>query len=166
MPDSPKEPDEIKMVSCFKPLNIPLEDISGEEETTYNYMNYSWPESKDDLKFPIIDNQIGMNKQINMGDQMLQQSRQQPQCRISSIEVAQSIDPQQPQQNFGLLDGSCGYITQNNVGYNKQKHNRSKKSQNSFPTNRNVKLRICKFFAKQGFCKKFNCAFLHTNNEH
>lgn len=85
VPNSPEEPDEMEMVPYFKPLNIPLEDISEEVITTYNYMNYSWPESKDDLKLPIIDVQIGLNNQINMGDQTLKQPRQQPQNRLSSV---------------------------------------------------------------------------------
>lgn len=75
VPDSPKEPDEMEIVPYFEPLNIPLENISEKVDSTFNYINCSWPESKDQ-QFPIIQDSIGMNKKMNIGGKIPKQQQQ------------------------------------------------------------------------------------------
>ncbi|CAH1736219.1 serine/threonine-protein phosphatase 1 regulatory subunit 10 isoform X2 [Aphis gossypii] len=79
IPDSPEEPDQMEiMVPYSEPLNIPLEDMSGDTAPIYNYVNISWPESKGDQP-PVVEFPIGMNNMMSMPNMMIPQPQFQPQ---------------------------------------------------------------------------------------
>jgi len=70
VPDSPEEPDQMEIVPYSEPLNIPLEDMSGDTAPIYNYVNNSWPEPKGDQP-PVMELPMGMPMPVPM--MMLQQ---------------------------------------------------------------------------------------------
>lgn len=59
VPDSPEEPDQFEIIPHCEPLNIPLEDMSGDTAPIYNYVNNPWPEPKGDQP-PIVEFPMGM----------------------------------------------------------------------------------------------------------
>lgn len=252
MPDSPEEPDQMEIVPYSEPLNIPLEDMSGDTAPIYNYVNSSWPESKGDQpptvefsmgmnnimpmpnmmmqqpQFPMFgsnqmnwgmapENMMGMgppannmyippnsmmmnNQQMYMGDQMPQQAQslppqQQPpqQHHPPPVQEEQWMGPpgppmqheqhwgvQQPPQNNGPphfeRGGGRGHTRWDNSRGGNYDSYRGKMNRNSQrggsrggPYNRRGSHpsngrggRLCKYYAKQGFCKTSNCAFLHS----
>ncbi|XP_060876744.1 serine/threonine-protein phosphatase 1 regulatory subunit 10-like [Metopolophium dirhodum] len=255
VPDSPEEPDQMEIVPYSEPLNIPLEDMSGDTAPIYNYVSISWPESKGDqppiVEFPIgmnnimpmpnmmipqpqfpvfggnqmnwgmppenmmgmgppannmyiPPNQMMMNNQMFMGDQMPQQPQplslqQQPpppplQQQHPPVQEDQWMGPtgppmqhdqhwgqQQPPPNngpphFERGGGARGHTRWDNprggnydsyrgkINRNNQRGNRGGpyNRRGGHPGNGRVGGRLCKYYAKQGFCKTSNCAFLHS----
>jgi len=59
VPDSPEEPDQMEIVPYSEPINIPLEDVSGDTAPIYNYINNPWPDSKGDQP-PIAEFPMGI----------------------------------------------------------------------------------------------------------
>lgn len=242
-----------------EPLNIPLEDMSGDTAPIYNYVNIPWPEPKGDQpsiveypmgmnnimpmpnmmmpqpQFPVFggnqmnwgmapENMMGMgppsnnmyippnqmmmnNQQMYMGDQMPpqplppQQSQQPPQQHHPppvqedqwmghsgpQMQHDQHWGQQQPPQNNGPphfeRGGGRGHSRwDNSRGGNydsyRGKMNRNNRGNRGGPYNRRggpgngrggpgggrAGGRLCKYYAKQGFCKTSNCAFLHSKN--
>eukprot|EP00102_Acyrthosiphon_pisum_P001948 XP_001942920.3 PREDICTED: putative mediator of RNA polymerase II transcription subunit 26 [Acyrthosiphon pisum] len=263
VPDSPEEPDQMEIVPYSEPLNIPLEDMSGDTAPIYNYVSISWPESKGDqppiVEFPIgmnnimpmpnmmipqpqfpvfggnqmnwgmppenmmgmgppannmyiPPNQMMMNNQMFMGDQMpqqpqplslqqqpqppplQQQQQQQQQQQHPPVQEDQWMGPtgppmqhdqhwgqQQPPPNngpphFERGGGGRGHTRWDNprggnydsyrgkINRNNQRGNRGGpyNRRGGHPGNGRVGGRLCKYYAKQGFCKTSNCAFLHS----
>jgi len=254
----------MEIVPYSEPLNIPLEDMSGDTAPIYNYVSNSWPESKGDqppvVEFPIgmnnimpmpnmmmpqpqfpvfggnqmnwgmppenmmgmgppannmyiPPNQMMMNNQMFMGDQMPQQPQplsmqqqqqqqqqpppplqQQQQQQHPPVQEDQWMGPtgppmqhdqhwgqQQPPPNngpphFERGGGGRGHTRWDNprggnydsyrgkINRNNQRGNRGGpyNRRGGHPGNGRVGGRLCKYYAKQGFCKTSNCAFLHS----
>lgn len=255
IPDSPEEPDQMEIVPYSEPLNIPLEDMSGDTAPIYNYVSEPWPEPKGDqppnIEYPIAinnnimpmpnmmipqpqfpvfggnqmnwgmtpENIMGMgpppnnmyippnqmimnNQQMFMGDQMQPQPLQSQQPQQPSqqhhappMQEDQWMGPpgpqmqhdqhqhwgqQQPPQNNGPphfeRGGGRGHSRwDNSRGSNydsyRGKMNRGNRGNRGGPFNRRggpgngrVGGRLCKYYAKQGFCKISNCVFLHSKS--
>lgn len=251
----------MEIVPFSEPLNIPLEDMSGDSAPIYNYVNMPWPESRGDqppaaVEFPIgmtnimpmanmmmpqpqfpmysgnqmnwgmpHENMMGMgppnnmyippnqmmiNNQIYMGDQMPQPQQQQqllqqqpglppPQQRHHHPPPAQDdqwMGPpgppmphdqhwgqQQPPNNgppphFERGGGGRGHTRWDNTRGGNYDSYRGKMNRNNqrgsrggpynrrggHPGNGRMGVRLCKYYAKQGFCKTSNCAFLHSKS--
>jgi len=253
VPDSPEEPDQMEIAPYSEPLNIPLEDMSGDTAPIYNYINIPWPEPKGEQPAPTVEFPIGMNNimpmagmmmqqpqfpvyggnQINwgmapenmmgigppsnnmyispnpmminnpmfMGDQMQLQpqafppQQSQPQHHPPPVQEDQWIGPpeppmqhdqhwgpQQPPVNNGPLHfergGNRGHSRWDNSRGGNYDSYRGKMNRNNLrgnrggpynrrgghPGNGRVGGRLCKYYAKQGFCKTSNCAFLHSKS--
>ncbi|XP_050440993.1 serine/threonine-protein phosphatase 1 regulatory subunit 10-like [Adelges cooleyi] len=78
IPDSPSEPDHMEITPYSEPLNIPLEDITGDGTApTYNYVSTPWPESKGEQP-PVVDFQIDINNMMPMAPNVMMQPPQFP----------------------------------------------------------------------------------------
>lgn len=252
----------MEIVSYSEPLNIPLEDMSGDTAPIYNYVNMPWPESRGDQPSPTVEFPIGMtnimpmpnmmmpqpqftmyggnqmnwgmphenmmgmgppnnmyippnnqmmiNNQMFMGDQVPQPQQQQqqllqqqpglppPQQRLHHPPPAQNdqwMGPpgppiqhdqhwgqQQPPSNngpppqFERGGGGRGHTRWDNTRGGNYDSYRGKMNRNNqrgnrgglfnrrggHPGNGRMGVRLCKYYAKQGFCKTSNCAFLHS----
>lgn len=229
IPDSPDEPDEMNIFPYYEPLNIPIDDISGDIPTICNYVHIPWLEPKSEQR-PIVEmvqqksssvysgnqfnwvmppdvttgivppnnnvyniptDQILMNNQMLMGEhtpqpaQSFQQQRIPPQNLVGEV---QWTGPPRPSMvhnkhfnhwqlniNHGPphfeRDGGAG-VRYSSGGYcdlYRGKVNRVYPSGNrGGPYNfrgahprYGIPIRICKYFANQGFCNIINCKFLH-----
>jgi len=247
VPDSPEEPDQMEIVPYSEPINIPLEDVSGDTAPIYNYINNPWPDSKGDQppiaefpmgipmpmmmqqpQFPVYGtnqmnwgiapenmmvmgppannmyippNQMMMNNPF-INDQMPQQSQpmqpqqQPPQQHHPPMPVpddqwmGQPGPPMQHDQHWGQQQGPInngpphfergggrGHTRWDNnsrggnydsyrgkMNRNNQRGNRGSpyNRRGGHPGNGRIGGRLCKYYAKQGFCKTSNCAFLHS----
>ncbi|VVC44557.1 Hypothetical protein CINCED_3A000845 [Cinara cedri] len=252
IPDSPEEPDQMEVVPYSEPLNIPLEDMSGDTAPIYNYVNIPWPDSKGEqpppVEFPvgmnnimpmmqqqpfsvyggnqmnwvmppdnnmmgmvlpsnnmyIPPNQMMMNNQMFMGEQIPQQQpqsippQQQQQQPLPPQHLAQedqwmgpSGPPIQHDQHWGQqqppVNNGPPHFERSNRNHTRWDNNsrggnnydsyRGKMNRNNQRGNRGGPFnrrgghpgngrvsRLCKYYAKQGFCKTSNCAFLHSKS--
>lgn len=115
IPDSPEEPDQMEIAPYSEPLNIPLEDMSGDTAPIYNYVNSPWPDPKGDQP-AMIEFPMGINNMMNMPNMMIQQ----PQFPVYSGNQMNWGMPPENMMGMGPPPANNMYIPPNPMMMNNQ----------------------------------------------
>lgn len=65
VPDSPEEPDKSEISLHSRPINIPIDDITGKEPTIYDFSNIPWSETMGH-QIPVADCITRVTKPMNV----------------------------------------------------------------------------------------------------